>query len=48
MLRRLSKTTFRMVIKKCEFFKKEVSFLGFIIRINEVRIDLEKIKLVKD
>ena len=30
--------------EKCEFHKKEMEFLGFVIRRNGIRMDLAKIK----
>jgi hypothetical protein len=32
--------------KKCEFFKKKVSFLKYIISIEEIRINSDKIKAI--
>jgi len=29
--------------EKCKFFRKEVNFLGFIVSVNKIRIDPEKI-----
>ena len=45
-LERLSGTSFKMALEKCEFFKKEIEFLRFILRINGIRIDPKKIQLV--
>ena len=47
-LRRLSETTFRTAPEKCEFFKKEITFLGFIIGTRGVRIDPEKTKSITE
>jgi hypothetical protein len=33
---------------KCEFHTKETTFLGFIILIEGIKIDLKKIAIVKD
>ena len=48
MLRRLSKTTFRTVLEKCEFYRKEITFLGFVISTNGIRIDPEKTKAITE
>ena len=45
-LRRLNETTFRTALEKCEFFKKEITFLGFIIGTKGIRIDPEKTKSI--
>ena len=42
-LERLLVRQLRCRLEKCEFHKKEVDFLGFIIRINRIKIDPEKI-----
>ena len=46
--KRLSKTTFKTAPEKCEFYKKEVKFLGFIISQNGIKIDPEKTKLIEE
>ena len=43
MFERLSRVGFKTVLDKCKFFKKELDFLGFIVDIYSVRIDLEKV-----
>ena len=35
-------------LKKCEFYVKETKFLGFIIRVDGIRIDPTKITLIKE
>jgi len=45
---RLTIITFKTVPKKCEFYKKSVKFLGFIIGTDRVRIDLEKTRSIKE
>jgi len=47
-LERLSTTTFKTAPEKCEFFKKEVSFLGFIIGTNGIKIDPKKTTSIRD
>ena len=47
-LRRLSETTFRIVLEKYKFFKKEITFLGFIIGTKGIRIDPEKTKSITE
>ena len=34
--------------EKCEFYKKEVDFLGFVVRINGIKIDPKKIQKILD
>jgi len=34
--------------EKCEFYKKEVDFLGFLVRVKGIRIDPSKIRLIKE
>ena len=45
---RLSTTTFKTAPKKCEFHKKSVKFLGFIIGTDGVRIDPEKTTSIEE
>ena len=47
-LKRLLVRQLRYKPEKCEFYKKEVDFLGFIIRINGIKIDPEKIRKILD
>jgi len=35
-----------VVIKKCEFFTKKTDFVGFIIKLGQLSIDLKKIKAI--
>jgi len=35
-----------VVIKKCEFFIKKTDFVGFIIKLGKLSIDLKKIKAI--
>ena len=39
---------FKIVPEKCSFHKQEVEFLGFIISIEGIRIDLAKIKSIQE
>lgn len=48
MFERLSIITFKTVPEKCEFHKKSVKFLSFIIGTDGVRIDPEKTKSVEE
>ena len=43
MLRALAKWRLLLNLEKCEWYKEEVTFLGFIIGRNRIRIDLAKI-----
>jgi len=35
-----------VVIKKCEFFIKKTNFIGFIIKLGKISIDLKKVKAI--
>jgi len=35
-----------VAIKKCEFFTRKTDFVGFIIKLGQLSIDLKKIKAV--
>ena len=43
-LGRLYKENILVVIKKCEFYTKKTDFIGFIIELGQISIDLKKIK----
>ena len=43
MFERLSLVSFKTALDKYKFFRKELDFLGFIVGIYSVRIDLEKV-----
>ena len=35
-----------IIIKKCEFHTKKINFIGFIIKLRQISIDLKKIKAI--
>ena len=35
-----------IIIKKCEFHTKKTNFVGFIIKLGQISIDLKKIKVI--
>ena len=35
-----------VVIKKCEFFTKKIDFIGFIIKLGYISMDLKKVKAI--
>ena len=35
-----------IIIKKCEFYTKKTNFIGFIIKLKQINIDLKKIKAI--
>jgi len=35
-----------IAIKKCEFFTRKTNFVGFIIKLGQLSIDLKKIKAI--
>jgi hypothetical protein len=37
-----------VVIKKCEFFTRKTDFIGFIIKLGYISMDLKKIKAIVD
>ena len=47
MLECLSKRDLLIKSKKCDWYRKEVDFLKFIIKINKVRMNLDKLTSVK-
>ena len=46
MLKKLKKAGLLLKPKKYKFYKKEVKFLGFIVKRNKVKIDLVKVEVV--
>ena len=45
-LKRLYKKDMPVIIKKCEFYTKKTNFVGFIIELRQISIDLKKIKAI--
>ena len=45
-LKRLYKKNMSVVIKKYEFYTKKTNFIGFIIKLKQISIDLKKIKAI--
>ena len=45
-LSRLYKENILVIIKKCEFYTKKINFIGFIIKLKWISIDLKKIKAI--
>ena len=43
---RLYKENILVVIKKCEFYTKKTNFIGFIIKLKQISMDLKKIKAI--
>ena len=35
-----------VIIKKCKFYTKKTNFVGFIIKLKQISIDLKKIKAI--
>jgi len=35
-----------VVIKKCEFFIRKTDFIGFVIKLGKISIDLKKVKAI--
>ena len=45
-LKKLYKEDILVVIKKYEFYTKKTNFIGFIIKLGQINIDLKKIKAI--
>ena len=45
-LGRLYKENIPVIIKKCKFHTKKTNFIGFIIKLKQISIDLKKIKTI--
>ena len=45
-LKRLYKEDMPVIIKKCEFYTKKTNFIGFIIKLKQISIDVKKIKAI--
>ena len=45
-LNRLYKENMPVAIEKCEFHTKKTDFIGFIIKLKQISIDLKKIKAI--
>ncbi len=43
----LNKRNLHLKLKKCEFHRKEVDFLKFVVERHKVRINLEKLRTIK-
>jgi hypothetical protein len=37
-----------VAIEKCEFFIRKTNFIGFIIKLGKISIDLKKVKAIVD
>ena len=35
-----------IIIKKCKFYIKKIDFIGFIIKLKQISMDLKKIKAI--
>ena len=45
-LKRLQEEQMLVVIKKCEFFTRKTNFIGFIIKLGYISIDLKKVEAI--
>jgi ribosome-interacting GTPase 1 len=45
-LKKLYKENMPVTVKKCEFHTKKTNFVGFIIELRQISIDLKKIKAI--
>src|SRR6266567_6326821 len=47
-LKRLYKENISITIKKCEFYIKKTNFIGFIIKLKQISMDLKKVQAIID
>jgi hypothetical protein len=47
-LKRLQEEQMLVAIEKCEFFTRKIDFIGFIIKLGHISIDLKKVKAIVD
>ena len=45
-LRKLYKENMLVAVKKCKFHTRKTNFVGFIIKLGQISIDLKKIKAI--
>jgi ribosome-interacting GTPase 1 len=45
-LKKLYKENIPVAIKKCKFYTKKINFIGFIIKLRQISMDLKKIKAI--
>ena len=45
-LKKLYKKDMPVIIKKCKFYIRKTDFIGFIIKLRQISIDLKKIKAI--
>ena len=45
-LKRLYKENMPIAVKKCEFHTKKTNFIGFIIKLRQISIDLKKVQAI--
>jgi len=39
---------YKLILKKCEFKVKHIKYLGFIISIKGIKVNLEKVKVIRN
>jgi len=44
----LDKKNLHLKLKKCEFHQKKIDFFEFVVKRHEVRINLEKLRAIKE
>ncbi len=47
-LKYLDKRNLHLKLKKCEFYRKEIDFLEFVVERHEVRINFKKLRTIKE
>ncbi len=44
----LDKRNLHFKLKKCEFYQKEINFLKFVVKQYKIRINLKKLRAIKE
>ncbi len=44
----LNKRNLHFKLKKCEFYRKEVDFLRFVVKQHEIRMNFKKLRAIKE
>jgi hypothetical protein len=45
-LKKLYKENILFIVEKCKFYTKKTNFIGFVIKLKQISIDLKKIKAI--
>jgi len=47
-LKCLNKRNLHLKLKKCEFHRKEINFLEFVVKRHEIRMNFKKLQAIKE